>query len=230
MKEDRVYKEFLEIIATSLPASEAEFFGNLDRLSPALSLIERYVPSTDSRILDLASGPVCLDFLLENRGYKNLTAVDVRPEYETVYLKSRDRNLIKYTHFVRSNLNGLSLEDNSVDMILLNDVLFYQNLRLSELLTKVIPALVVGGYLIFDIWTLEFYQRFQPIYDRLYPKYVAFKRYSLTAVTKSLNEYGMELMKIVPWYTERFKILQKLTYYFFHIANTVYLVSRKIRA
>lgn len=222
-------KELIAALKNTLPVKEVRFFGNLARLSTILKLVGKYADQSDSRILDLACGAFALDFLLESKGYQNITAIDKNPRLVDTYGELQSQGLLKNTVFFNRDINTISIRETSQSLIVLNDGLFYGDLDLAHLLPEVRSLLSGGGYFIFDVWRSEFYDRFGRVYDRLYPRYRAFKRYSFAEVTENLDKYGFSVEEIVPWFSYRRHtgLVQRLVWSVFHLANTTYFVAKR---
>jgi SAM-dependent methyltransferase len=223
------YSELFNTIQMTLSAEQRNYYCNFARLSTVFNLIKKYI-SENARVVDLACGSFIIDFLLESQGYNSITAIDREQCHQEVYQQLRGKNLLLHTRFYQNDLtNYLQSTEDKADLVLLNDASFFPGFTLPEIVPRIGRVLTAGGYFIFDVWNLEFYQKLHAAYNLLYPQYRQYRKYRISEITQILNESGFEIEEITPHFSYKLmlRLSQKAAWYISRQSNTVYFVARR---
>ncbi len=221
--------EIFNIIRLNLPQSESNFYCNLARLDTVVNLIRKY-SDQHAGVLDLGCGSFVLDYLLENKGYRQIVAVDREQAFQDLYFRLRRKKVLNYTRFYRSHVTRyIQSARDRADLVLLNDASFFSGLTLTAIIPKVSRILRDGGYFIFDIWSREFYTRFQSVYHFLFPRYIQYRRYGIEEIKQLLDRERFIIEETTPHFSYKplLEEAQKLIWSLFHESNTLYFVARK---
>jgi SAM-dependent methyltransferase len=215
-----------------LPAKQAKFFCDFARLETVTGLIGKYASRT-GLVLDLGCGMFALDYWLEKRGHVNIIGIDRNPQVKGVFEKLRAESLLNNTRFIEGNLADCQTATGaSVDLVILNDALFYRDANIGALLSPIYQILIPGGYFIFDIWDAHFPEKTRPFYQLLFPQYRNYKRFAVSEVESDLRQSGFKVIEQIPRFSNKPipRLIEQLLWKTFRASNSRYFVARKVSA
>lgn len=227
--------DLVKVIKDSIPYN-TRYFINFGRLDQVLNLIKLY-SKKQSRVLNLASGPGAIDFLLEKEGHE-IVALDSNMDFKRVYCEYQKKEILKNTEFVLGSINYLPFKENQTfDLVLLNDCLSVPSLDLYVIIRELKEIIKKNGILIFDIADQKFLNIFRPIYEILLPQALLRKHYAIPTVIECLKQNGFTLEKIVPTiertakttegWKRSFWIPLFIIWKLLRLSNAFYIIARK---
>jgi len=142
-----------EILERNLPPSFAvfgEFFAGTQRLHTLGAMLESHVAGDGKQVLNIGSGAFATEIFVAALQGQTITAVDYTPEFAPFYDLFRREGHLQTTQFQQADAMEIEFEPESLDLIILHDVLYEPALDLEALVDRLRPFLKPGGLLFLD--------------------------------------------------------------------------------